>query len=343
MLFRGRCDPRGAMASEEWFVYTGEEPVPKNVTHVRFASSVTAAGEEAFDGCLGLKVVVLNDGLRTIELWAFRDCVSLKCIKLNEGLQIIGYGAFRGCTSLESVKFPSTVISVKSAAFNGCKELKEVLLNCGLQKIGPAAFGRSVSLRSIVLPSTVSEIGKYAFGRCAKLNKVVLGEGFQIIGWGAFDGCGELKDLELCEGLQTIGRYGFRRCNSLESIRCPFITNRLKHIAPNDQMKVENKINEIPNVSIRGGEVLISGAAMREGENEDNWKTCRASLGHILDLISYFQLKEATAIFELALWKANIEETCANANSREACRIEVPGPVKDAILQYFDTHAVSEW
>jgi len=46
-------------------------------------------------------------------------------------------------------------------------------------------------------------------------------------------------------------------------------------------------------------------------------------------------MKEATTTFELALWKARIQETGAvTVQERSACRGEVPGPAKDAIIRY---------
>ena len=45
-----------------------------------------------------------------------------------------------------------------------------------------------------------------------------------------------------------------------------------------------------------------------------------------------YELNDATPIIELALWKARIGQT--DDPDREACRMEVPGPVNDAILQY---------
>ena len=41
-------------------------------------------------------------------------------------------------------------------------------------------------------------------------------------------------------------------------------------------------------------------------------------------------------MFELALWKAKIDQVddVVELASRDAYRIEVPGPVKDTILQY---------
>ena len=51
---------------------------------------------------------------------------------------------------------------------------------------------------------------------------------------------------------------------------------------------------------------------------------------------NYDDLKEATTLFELALWKAKIGQANDTAVDREACRIEVPGPVKDTLFGYLD-------
>ena len=53
--------------------------------------------------------------------------------------------------------------------------------------------------------------------------------------------------------------------------------------------------------------------------------------------MSYYELKDATTTFELALWKFNLDQADAsNITNRAAHRLDVPGPVKDTILQYLD-------
>lgn len=62
-----------------------------------------------------------------------------------------------------------------------------------------------------------------------------------------------------------------------------------------------------------------------------------STLDRISKVIAYYEMKEGLTLFELALWKAKIEQaggTSPAAANRSACRIEVPGPVKDTILQY---------
>ena len=65
------------------------------------------------------------------------------------------------------------------------------------------------------------------------------------------------------------------------------------------------------------------------------WNAARDDLGKIVRLISCYELKEGTSIFELALWKFKLDQVDhANPIPRNKCRMDVPGPVKDIILQY---------
>ena len=70
-----------------------------------------------------------------------------------------------------------------------------------------------------------------------------------------------------------------------------------------------------------------------------DWFMFKYSLDRIRELTTYYQLKEAAALFELALWKGKLEEEDnIGGPEREMYRIEVPGPVKDAVLQYLPSY-----
>mmetsp|Transcript_31006 Transcript_31006/g.65615 ORF Transcript_31006/g.65615 Transcript_31006/m.65615 type:complete len:150 (+) Transcript_31006:406-855(+) len=102
-----------------------------------------------------------------------------------------------------------------------------------------------------------------------------------------------------------------------------------------DRGDILTAINETTHVSMVDGEVLISGPPM-DGSND--WVTCKESLNRILALIELAQLKEATTVFELALWREKMMEESVvddGNRNRESCHIEVPGPVKDAVMQFF--------
>ena len=68
-----------------------------------------------------------------------------------------------------------------------------------------------------------------------------------------------------------------------------------------------------------------------------SWNATRRDLCRITRLVSYYELKEATTTFELALWKSKLDqEDASNITNRAAYRMDMPGPVKDTILQYLD-------
>jgi len=68
------------------------------------------------------------------------------------------------------------------------------------------------------------------------------------------------------------------------------------------------------------------------------WGLVRERFHRILSWIKYYELREATTLFELALWKAMMDQVEDDicASDRDSCRVEVPGPVKDTIMQYID-------
>ena len=100
-------------------------------------------------------------------------------------------------------------------------------------------------------------------------------------------------------------------------------------------MDAQNEIQQCVNHSEiewrRGGEIYIPVEATRRREG---W-LLKDYFWRIPNSIKHHEMKEATTIFELALWKAKIDQGEDDV-FRTACRIEVPGPVKDCILQYLN-------
>ena len=213
-----------------------------------------------------------------------------------------------------SVRFHSSVTEIDKLAFSDCFQLREVVFNEDLKKIGKAAFAGCVHLQCIRLPSTLNEIGECAFDNCTNLRKV-----------------------ELHEGLPTIASSSFVNCFLLETFKFPSLSTRLETIV-HCRAQVENNIDEVRGPLERNGaELFITAAAIgvssRNWRVASNWDTLRAILDQIVGWITYYEIKDATTQFELALWKANMNQA-TNTARREAYRIEVPGPVKNAILQY---------
>ena len=336
-------------SDNEVFEYMGNgQYVPKDVVSVRFHPSVVKVDTEAFFKCWQLKKVVLNEGL--VE---------------------IGKQSFKRCTSLESVILPSTVTDIGERAFSQCTKLRVVLLNEGLQKIGNL-FGYSSSLESITIPSSVIEIDEYAF-YYSSLKKIVLNEGLVKIGDFAFVNC-KLQDITIPSSLVEIGKHAFTKsglrevvcsgelpkiehdtfakCLELERITFLNLSSRLEDIIQAGQVDIQNKIQQYMNQRgiewRRGGTISIPrrGVHRTRDENPSDWDgsiqgpfwwgIVQEHFRRIVNLIKYYEMKEATSLFELALWKAKIDQVEDENTTldRDECRIEVPGPVKNTIMQY---------
>ena len=134
--------------------------------------------------------------------------------------------------------------------------------------------------------------------------------------------------------MKKIAGCAFLSNRSLERFNFPSISNRLDNIIVKaGQTEVENKIGEIRgSIERRGSELYI----LKRDMNHiplvgHDWITLRQSLNRIIRLITFYEMKEATTLFELALWKAKIDQASEMARP---CRVEVPGPVKETILRY---------
>ena len=301
------------------FEYTGnnEEDIPNNVTHVRVLSGVTKIKDMAFYDRTRLESITFSSTVVDIGQDAFHNCSNLREVNLqNNGLKKIRDRVFHDCRSLESITLPSTLLEIGKYAFAGCNNLRTVALNEGLKKVDFYGFACCESLRSVTLPSTLSTIGSYAFTGCNRIREVV------ILNERSHDH-GIIKQLMIT-------------CISVRKLNFPKLSTRLENVSKIDHWSdvIEDKIATIPQIVRRdSGGFLIS--TRDRGEMVD-WKLVKQSFDKMYKLISYYELREATSLFELAFWKAKIDQVddVVELASRDACRIEVPGPIKDTILQY---------
>ena len=87
------------------YIYLGieNEKVPKDVTHVIVASSVTVIKGYAFIDCELLVSVIMGDNVKRIEEGAFYYCRALRFVRLSKKLEYIGCFTFGYCHSLEAL------------------------------------------------------------------------------------------------------------------------------------------------------------------------------------------------------------------------------------------------
>ena len=343
------------------FEYTGEgrwwegRSVPEDITSVRFKEGLQKIEDWAFYNCSSLESITLPSTVTEMGYYAFSNCTNLREVIFNDGLKKIGREAFNNCTSLENIALPSTVTEIGDHAFNSCHNLREVTLNDGLQKIGAGALCDCTSLKSIAIPSTVTDIDAYAFDDCINLREVITSDGLRKIGECAFSECSSLESIKLpstvtdigneafcgCSNLREVELNGvpqnlkeaFHNCGALERFLFPTTSCRLENIIQTSHWEdLEDKLNEVRGVvQWESDELFVS------RPTHHNWGDTKRDLGRISRLVSYYELKDATTTFELAMWKSKLDQADAtNSTNRAAYRIDVPGPVKDTILQYLD-------
>jgi len=322
-------------------------------------------GNFSFSNCSQLECINFPSTLVEINDYAFKDCSNLREVVFNEGLQTIpglrkiGKLSFSYCNKLECINFPSTLVEIKDYAFKNCRQLKKLVLNEGLHTIGYESF-YGCGIENINFPSTVTDIGDSAFCVCASLRKVVLNETLQTIRAAAFASCTSLecitfpstvteisertffncprlREVGLHEGIQKISIDAFG-CLSLERFTFPNLSTRLNTITRAGQREVEDKIDNIRGnlVARRGSELFVSADTTGMNRVRVNWYILKGILGRIDRLIAYYEVKEATTLLELAIWKSKIDQVEMKHINRDEYRIDIPGPVKNNILQYLD-------
>jgi len=206
--------------------------------------------------------------------------------------------AFKDCTKLKEIVLSDSINIIGNGSFKGCKRLKRVVLNNGLKYIELDAFSGCLSLDSITFPSSVIYIGDRAFKDCWILKQITNMKcevDTPKIGWDAFRGC-PLAVMKF----------------------------RTKIIQEKHLKELENKINEIDStLKVRDHDLILIIPAS---------DSAVIQFDKICNLIQYYEVKEATMLVEMAMWKSKIEQ--ASGLDRDACRVDMPEPAKDLILKY---------
>ena len=142
-----------------------------------------------YDYHTSIKSVVLENGVTSINAYAFYQFYLLDSIQIPNSVDRISSYAFRYCTSLSSITIPDSVTSIKTGAFFNCTSLASVKLPGSLKIIEANTFSNCTALESIELPDGLTEIYDMAFRNCSKLSSVTIPASVTKIGHSAFSGC----------------------------------------------------------------------------------------------------------------------------------------------------------
>lgn len=147
-----------------------------------------------------------------------------------------------------------------------------------------------------------------------------------------------MTEVGLSKNIYSISSEAFFGCDSLQRFTFPYTTSRLEPII-HCSKDIKNKVEEVRGaIQWKGGMLYVSASAMGIGsifgDHTNNWNIIRNSILNIDRWVDYYEIREASTLLELALWKSNMDQAGGTTTNREACRIDVPETVKETILQY---------
>lgn len=121
-----------------------------------------------------VKSVVIENGVTTIDCYAFWNCKGLTSVTIPESVTTIDYGAFAECTSLTSVTIGNNVTTIRESAFWNCKGLTSVTIPESVTNIESHAFGYCTSLRNVIISDGMTNIDENAFIGCTSLTSFIV-------------------------------------------------------------------------------------------------------------------------------------------------------------------------
>lgn len=181
--------------------------------------------------------------VKRIASQAFINRLGMKEIILPDGLETVGDAAFMGCTALTTLTIPHTVTAVGKRLCWGCHSLQKVILPQSIKEVPQFAFF-SCDLREVSLPEGIKKIGEHAFGANFALTRIQLPNTVRSIGASAFEKCESLEDVHLPERIVSIERSVFEDCRSLRTVNIPSSVQRIKSRAFSGIKDIKVNINK---------------------------------------------------------------------------------------------------
>ena len=169
--------------------YTGNVNIPETINYEGMTYSVTAIGNEAFEGCVNLTSVSIPNSVSSIGEWAFASCTKLASINIPNSVTSIGDYAFRNCIKLANVNIPNSVTTIGEKAFAYCYSLTEITVPESVTTIDLTTFSYCYSLaevtwnaRNCMLEySYFDDEDHLPFAFCPSLKKIIIGSEVESI------------------------------------------------------------------------------------------------------------------------------------------------------------------
>lgn len=210
---------------------------------VNIPGSVTDIGDKAFQGCISLKTLILEDGESEINIGVdykssnssyigrglFSDC-PLENIYLGRNLsyqssQACGYSPFYGLSKLTNVAIGEKVTVLPENVFYSCIGLKSIIVPSNVQTIQDKAFTDCINLSELIIEESAFPlmIGHGFFDdsmfKNSNLEGINLGRNLSYstysVSQAPFYGQSNLTTVEIGSMVTDIPKYLFSKCKKL--------------------------------------------------------------------------------------------------------------------------------
>ena len=200
----------------------------EGLENVTLKSSVRTVGSYAFDHC-NINTLTIENGLKTIEPYAFCDIDRITSIELPDSVLTIGERAFAENDYLETVRIGNGVRDIGNYIFGGNHGITITNIGNKVEHIGKGVFERSI-IEQANLPSTLITIGAKAFMGCSGLSTLSIPNSVISIGESAFSSCKDITALAISTSMTEIKPSTFEACTNITSV---YIPNSITNIEDN--------------------------------------------------------------------------------------------------------------
>lgn len=202
-----------------------------NLEEVKFGKDVELINNNSFGGCVKLKTITFNEGLKQIELRCFQEC-AIANIVFPSTLQSIGYGSFNKCEGLRTITYLGNT-KVDDEAFENCSNICTKLSSDGkwfydkiLGKAQNIRLKRTEEILNsdyITIPEKldgyiVTSIAKNGLKGCNNIVRIEIPSSIKNIGESAFEDCNNLSYVTFKGDIENIYENAFKGCDDLEEV-----------------------------------------------------------------------------------------------------------------------------
>ena len=269
------CNPDGVLMDKDKTVLIKYPAGSKEFSFYTVPDTVKTISYRAFEFSSALKTIFLNDGLETIENFAFDNCGNLLYITIPGTVTSMGKGVLAQCNLLNKVTIEEGVTAIPEDAFDRCRSLETVNLPDSLTTIGDIAFFGCTKLKTLKLPKNLQTFtdspGRNFGGLNIALTVDPENQYFSTDDLGvlynkdktllyycpnlpytfdytvrcdlnkyAFKGCENLRNVDIAYNLRAIPTYAFNGCKNLNTVTLPATLQRVDGAAFDSSLNTVN-------------------------------------------------------------------------------------------------------